>query len=334
MRICSRCVLPETFPGITFGRGGVCNFCRESDRRESRPGRDDHFGEKLGRLIRETKGRGAYDALMSYSGGKDSTYVLSMVRRVFGLRVLALTFDNGFIPDVTLANIRNVVDRLGVDHLLFRPRFDILRRVFLACAAGDIFPRTALARASSICTACMAIVKFTGLRLALEKDIPLVFFGWSPGQIPLSSSIIKLNSMIVRPMQEVVLGPLERAVGQEIRELFLDKSQLGEGSSFPYIISPLAFLEYDEKRIFGHARRLGWKIPPGVDANSTNCTLNSFAIAVHQDRLKFHPYAPELAKLVRTGRLSRGEALARLTRPVDVSTIDGVKKRLGIDVSS
>ena len=28
MSICSRCVLPDTFPGISFDDQGVCNYCR------------------------------------------------------------------------------------------------------------------------------------------------------------------------------------------------------------------------------------------------------------------------------------------------------------------
>ena len=31
------------------------------------------------------------------SGGKDSTYTLSLLRQRYNLRVLAVTFDNGFI---------------------------------------------------------------------------------------------------------------------------------------------------------------------------------------------------------------------------------------------
>lgn len=29
MHICNRCILPSTFPGITFDNEGICNFCRD-----------------------------------------------------------------------------------------------------------------------------------------------------------------------------------------------------------------------------------------------------------------------------------------------------------------
>ena len=29
MKICSNCVLPQAFPGISYNQNGVCNFCQE-----------------------------------------------------------------------------------------------------------------------------------------------------------------------------------------------------------------------------------------------------------------------------------------------------------------
>ncbi len=29
MKICTKCLLPDTFPGINFDAHGVCNFCRD-----------------------------------------------------------------------------------------------------------------------------------------------------------------------------------------------------------------------------------------------------------------------------------------------------------------
>jgi hypothetical protein len=37
------------------------------------------------------------------------------------------------------------------------------------------------------------LVKFTGLKIALEKQIPIMAWGWSPGQAPIRSSIMKIN---------------------------------------------------------------------------------------------------------------------------------------------
>ncbi|MHB9156382.1 MAG: 7-cyano-7-deazaguanine synthase, partial [Endomicrobiales bacterium] len=130
MKICSRCVLPETFPGIRFDENDVCNFCREFKGTGNLEKRKKEYRNKFENLLRAHKGRSVYDAVMCYSGGKDSTYTLRLLRQEYALSVLAVTFDNGFIPERTFRNIRNVVESLGVDHLMLKPRFDLLKKIF------------------------------------------------------------------------------------------------------------------------------------------------------------------------------------------------------------
>lgn len=330
MKICKICVLPETFPGIRFNKEGICHYCLEFQGESDPAEKKSRYRSRLKELIAAHRGKSNYDAIMSYSGGKDSTFILALLKEEFGLNALALTVDNGFLPEQTLRNIRTIVERLGFDHILFKPRFDILRRAFVEGARKNIHPATTLTRASTICTSCMTIVKFTTLKLALEKSIPFIFFGWSPGQIPISSSIMKNNPELLRSMQKAASEPLRKLIGDEIKPYFLEEKYFSEAYAFPYNISPFAFLDYDEKTIINKAKRLGWKPPSGVDANSTNCLLNSYANIAHREQHGFHPYAFELAKLVREKHLDRKTALRKLNAKESPETFRYVKKRLQI----
>jgi tRNA(Ile)-lysidine synthase TilS/MesJ len=330
MRVCINCVLPETFPGIRFNDEGVCNFCLDAKSAESREAKKAEYRERFETLLKEYKGKSSYDALMCYSGGKDSTYTLALLRERYSLNILALTFDNGFLAPQAYENIRSVVECLGVDHILFKPRFDILTKIFGEGTRNDIFPPKTLERASTICTSCIGIVKNSGLRLAVEKSIPFVAFGWSPGQAPITSSIMKNNPRMVNMMQKTIYEPLHRLVGNDIRPYFLEDSHFDGSYDFPYNIHPLAFLEYSEEDIYQEIARLGWEAPTGVDANSTNCLLNSFANAVHKKRFGFHPYAFEMANLVREGYVEREVALEKIDRPEDPSIVALARERLGI----
>jgi len=237
-------------------------------------------------------------------------------------------FDNGFLPHRTRENIDNVVTNLGIDHILVKPRFDVLKKIFRQCSHSSIYPAKALERASTICTSCMGIVKYSALRLALEKRIPFIAFGWSPGQAPITSSIMKNNPQMVKMMQKSIYRPLYEIVGDEIAPYFLEESYFGGSYEFPYNVSPLAFLDYDEKDILQKIQSLGWEAPSETDANSTNCLLNSFANRVHKDQFGFHPYAFEMANLVREGYMNRDAALEKITRTEDTKTIEFVKKKL------
>jgi tRNA(Ile)-lysidine synthase TilS/MesJ len=330
MKRCKNCVLPETFPGIRFNEDGICSYCLNFKGGESLREKKDEYKKRFQQLIKKHRGRGTYDALMSYSGGKDSTYVLSILRRDYGLNVLAVTFDNGFLPDQTFRNIQTAAENLGFDHVIFKPRFDLLRRIFQECSKQNIYSPQTLVRASTICTSCMAVVKFTSLRMALESRVPFIVFGWSPGQIPLASSIMKNNPKMIKMTQKTLFEPLYRLVGDEIRPYFLEERHFQDEYFYPYNLSPLGFLDYDEEKILEAMSRLGWKAPEDVDAHSTNCLLNSFANVVHRERYGYHPYVFELAKLVREGHMRRDEALKRLDKEENPKTVELVKRKLRI----
>lgn len=329
MKVCKKCILPETFPGVRFNDEGVCNFCLEFKGIEHLKEKKKEYRERFNQLVEELRGKTAYDALVCYSGGKDSTYTLHVLKEKYKLKVLAFTFDNGFIPEQTFENIRKVTEILCVDHMFFKPRFDTLKMIFRRCATGNIYPQKTLERASAICTSCMGIVKFAALRLALEKNIPLVVYGWSPGQAPVESAIFKNNPAMIKSMQKVVLEPLYKLVGDEIKPYFLDESYFNDRYNFPYNINPLAFLEYSEKEILGEIAKLGWEAPKGTDS-STNCLLNSYAILTHKEQFNFHPYVHEIAKLVREGYLDRENAMRKIEKSINTKNIALVRDKLGI----
>jgi len=331
-RRCKICVLPENFPGAELNDYGICRYCRQF-KAEGIKEQKAVYQSRFRQLIEQKRGTGKYDCLVAYSGGKDSTYTLYLIKSQYNLRPLAVTFDNGFVAPSSLENITRVTEHLQVDHQFLRPPFEALRKIFVAGSQEILFPPQALTRASTICTACMALVKFNLLRIAIEEGIPFVVYGWSPGQIPLSSAIFKNNSTMLRKMQSVVQKPLIQIAGEAIGSCFLEEWHFQQEQSFPYNISLLAFHHYDEEEIFQTIRTLGWTQPKGVDANSTNCLLNSFANQVHQRQFGFHPYVFELAKLVREGHLSREVALERLERGEDPQTMDYVSRKLGIKLS-
>ncbi|MBL7095923.1 hypothetical protein ISS22_18405 [candidate division KSB1 bacterium] len=328
MKRCTNCVLPETFPGITFNDDGVCNSCLAFKGQEHLQQTKQRYEQKFEDLVNEYKNQSSYDCLMAYSGGKDSTFTLTVLKEKYGLNILAITFDNGFISPVALRNIGKVVENLDVDHIIMKPRFDILKKIFIESGNNGLYSQKTLARASTICTTCVGLVKFISLKIALEKHIPFITYGWSPGQAPLSASIFKNNPTMLKQMQESIQKPLQNIVGKKINNYFLDRNDFENNNNFPYNISPLAFLEYDEATIYKRIKELGWQSPGDTGANSTNCLLNALGNVIHKERYGFHPYASELSKLVREGYLSREIALLKLETPEDPLLVKMVEQKL------
>jgi len=328
VQICKKCVLDSRFPGIGFDRDGVCNVCRSSKKIDTRQELKKRYEEKFTGLIRRYKGKSVYDCLVAYSGGKDSTYTLYMMKNKYNLNILAVSFNNWFQSERAFMNIHNVLEHINVDHFTVTPNFENFRKILQASMSNDLYSKKALERATTICTTCLSMIRFICFKIAIEKEIPFIILGLSPGQAPVSSSVFKSNSRMMRGMQNAVLLPLKKHVGDIMNPYFLEERHFEKEYSFPYIINPLAFSDYDEDAIYAVVRSLGWEKPDDTDANSSNCLLNSFANQNHLDKFGFHPYAFEVAELVRIGSMTREEGLARLNNSGNPEIIEQVKEKL------
>ncbi len=330
MKRCTRCVLPESFPGIEFDEEGICQYCRRAVSAEQRGGRKHQLRIRFEEFVEEVRTEPGYQCLVSWSGGKDSTYILWLMRHVYGLRVLALTFDNGFVSPMAFENMRAVADHLGVDHVIIRPGFPFLRQVFTASIEPGLYPPKALERASGICNSCMGLAKGIGLRLALEKDIPMMAYGWSPGQIPLASAFLRPPRSMLEAMIEAASAPLLKIGGEAVGLYFPEARHFQAASRMPVNVSPLIFVDWQEEAAVATIQEYGWRQPDDTDPNSTNCLLNAFANQIHLAQLGYHAYAMELAGLVREGYMDREEALRRLEVPPAPALVARVAERLGV----
>ncbi len=57
MKHCSKCVLPDTFPGIEFDKDGVCNYCHNAQVTDDE--KKDIYVKKFEELIETVRGRHA-----------------------------------------------------------------------------------------------------------------------------------------------------------------------------------------------------------------------------------------------------------------------------------
>ncbi len=107
LRRCTRCVLPETFPGIRFDAVGVCSVCERYQPPQV---------TGIDALLERASGEGR--VLVPLSGGRDSCYGLHVAVRELGMDVVAFTYDWGMVTDLARRNISRMCGALGVEHVL------------------------------------------------------------------------------------------------------------------------------------------------------------------------------------------------------------------------
>jgi N-acetyl sugar amidotransferase len=116
-KICTRCVMDQTIPEIQFDEHGECQFCKIHDVLEMKYPLGPQGEQRLEKVIEKIKlaGKGKpYDCLCGTSGGRDSTWTLLLAKK-YGLRPLAVHFDNGWNSEIAVRNIKNATEILKID---------------------------------------------------------------------------------------------------------------------------------------------------------------------------------------------------------------------------
>lgn len=114
LKRCTKCILPETFPFINFDTDGVCNYCNNYKTKEY-PSNTDKLKELVEPYRRKD---GKQDCIVPFSGGRDSTYALHIIKEELNLNPITITYDWGMVTDLARRNIARACGELGVENIL------------------------------------------------------------------------------------------------------------------------------------------------------------------------------------------------------------------------
>ncbi len=115
LKRCTRCLLPETMPYISFDQEGVCSYCRDYEHR----GNYLKGAKALDEFVSEYRNNsGEPDVLIGFSGGRDSAFGLDYIKNTLGLHPITFTYDWGMVNDLARRNQARVVGKLGIEHIV------------------------------------------------------------------------------------------------------------------------------------------------------------------------------------------------------------------------
>ena len=123
MQRCTRCILPETMPFISFNEDGVCNYCENyTTRNHPKP------LSVLKELVEPYRRDGVPDCIVPFSGGRDSCHGLHLVVKELGMNPIAYTYDWGMVTDLGRRNISRMCAALGVENIIIAADIEQKRR--------------------------------------------------------------------------------------------------------------------------------------------------------------------------------------------------------------
>ena len=119
VQVCTNCVMDTSDPQITFDENGVCDHCTSFKKNVLPNWHTDERGhQELSKIVDKIKEEGKgkdFDCIMGMSGGLDSSYLLHVAVKEYGLRPLVFHVDAGWNSQMAVNNIEVMLEKLGLD---------------------------------------------------------------------------------------------------------------------------------------------------------------------------------------------------------------------------
>lgn len=308
---CQRCILPTSLPSVKLDKTGICNHCRDYEKilvnwQKTKETRSRELHEIFANAKKKNR---RYDVLIPLSGGKDSVYSLYACSKIFGMKCLAITFDNGYVSQHAKDNIVRSVDACDADHMTFR----ISRPTQL------MLYRTYLARCGSFCAACMR-----GIGESIEIpcrtfNIPLVVLGggsrviylsmlkelfqggdtWVFSKVAVSNPAIKEAARLGAASRYARLPNLYFLVERKLRHL-----------RGPKVINIYDYMDVVRTEVLNIIKQeIGWQ-QARDEFEHTDCLLHQLVGYIHALRFpELSHHTVYYSGQIRFGELTREEAL-------------------------
>jgi N-acetyl sugar amidotransferase len=299
--------MDTTDPDIVFDEHGVCQHCHRYD--VELPKRVFHGDEGKNRLqklvdtIQSTGRNKEYDCIIGVSGGVDSTYVAYLTKQL-GLRPLAVHFDNGWNSELAVSNIEKTLEKLGIDlytYVMDWPSFKNLQMSFLKASTPDgEIPTDHAINAILFHEASKRGIKYviSGMNFATESmSVP----AWSYGH----SDWKYIRSV----HKQFGTSDLKKYPHFTFMDLFrwnvLQRIQ---------VVSVLNYVDYNKEQAMRLLQEeLGWIYYGGKHYESVYTRFYQGYVLPKKfniDKRKGH-----LSDLIRSGQISRDEALQKMDEP-------------------
>jgi hypothetical protein len=309
---CKQCVLSSKAPATVLNKWGICNFCEEFNTLKKDQGQkrwEDmyvaHQRQHLDQMLtdHQGKGRNRYDALVLFSGGKDSVYILSRVRKDYPrLRLLLMTWDNGYYSKVALEASKRIARKLDLDHLVYRPISSVYKTLYR-------YTLQHVAEKGSYQTVDRldgTLNQLLGLDFAYEFEIPLVLSGVDWAQ----SLIMQSQTYFVAPDEDInsriLVDRMEQRSGFEIKNIFTAENQKlfwdGTGKErrrIPKYVLPLAAWRPNKTDVQVQLDKEGLLLKRDSSPIITNNQVLSVMTALDIKRIGYCSFEPEFSAMIR-----------------------------------
>jgi glucosamine--fructose-6-phosphate aminotransferase (isomerizing) len=325
---CAKCILPSNYLGLTFNAGGICSHCQNFVPHTYLG--IDALKNDIQEILHRFPDR-TYDCILGISGGRDSTYLLHILKNVLNLNPLTYFIDHDYIPEHTRKNVHTIAEKAGVKLVVEKSKI-----------LGRCFPkeyrawnkRPSASTISALCMGCKGRVVFSDYRLGIKYRVPIIINGGTPFEYASYKSdlmkmrpgtsemrsyksgyfheVMKNPSLISDPylffmqaFEYFTYMPFNPLTNKALRNIF----------HFTFIEPYWKYIRWEEKEVIETIQKeFDWKNFPGMQSTwRGDCHIGPVRQFLYYALLGYSDKDVHLSALIRDGQVSREEAMRRIT---------------------
>jgi N-acetyl sugar amidotransferase len=172
MKTCKRCLYTEIHPlNITFNDEGICSGCIVHEEKDILDW--DLRKDKLKSILQNYKNKSEnnYDCIIPVSGAKDSYFIVHIIKKVYGLNPLLVTYNKHYNTALGVRNLSNLRIMFDCDIMTLTVNPEIVKKI----------TRATIRRFGSIYWHCIAGQTVYPVQTAVKLKIPLIIWGAHQG---------------------------------------------------------------------------------------------------------------------------------------------------------
>lgn len=240
--------------------------------------------EYLEKIFASKKGK-EYDAVVMYSGGKDSSFLLYLLKQVYHLNVVAAIVDNGFENNTLWEEVTHFTNLMQVPLEVIKPEKDNFKKLFhMLITEHELFEKKGT---NHLCFICNNLLWANVAEYAASKEIPFVVSGLSKAQLssgrpyPLEANAIA--NQVAEKSSKVILK--KALIGMQQSKLFEEddafKNYIEDITQYTKQITtvyPYIYHNFATEDIKSGLTELGWAPPRNIDVKnyiSSGCRIMS-----------------------------------------------------------
>ncbi|MFX0177034.1 MAG: hypothetical protein ACFE85_12490 [Candidatus Hodarchaeota archaeon] len=300
--ICKECILLDGFLGISINpETGLCSYCEDPNYKTVNWWKTTITDEMHQKALQDwnsviqkmqsTSGKKKYDCIVGYSGGKDSTALLYTIVNDYHLNPLAITVDTGFVPETAFENVRDTLEKIKVDHVIIDAAQETFTKLYRYLFSNIGVNELCLTR--NLCDNCGDLVHSLVVREAINRNIDLILFGYSPDEIRRYFYEIPQHEFTYDWMPSFMHDDL---FTENDRKFYLNGQKI---SFLPRILLPYHVIDYQESKIIELIESKGLVKKGNSSTLKTSCHVIAAALFCDLNRHGGVPYSLQFAELIR-----------------------------------